>query len=124
MRKIRASDTAPRSSRLRLTALSEAPGSTRRQIEASSGPALVNSFRPQATKAAAATRRTMNNVNALEAIFFHMPYFTLPSTRLALVPPKPKLFDKATSIFRFTALFGARSNFGVTAGLSRLIVGG
>src|SRR5690606_8895107 len=53
----------------------------------------------------------------------HQPA-TRPRTSEALVPPKPKLLDSATLISRFTALFGARSSLGSTAGVSRLIVGG
>jgi hypothetical protein len=37
----------------------------------------------------------MNSVSAFEAIWRHIIQRTLPRTRLALVPPKPKLFDSA-----------------------------
>ena len=53
----------------------------------------------------------------------HQPR-TLPRTNDALVPPNPNEFDSATSIRRFRATWGARSSFGCTAGLSRLMVGG
>src|SRR5262249_43624132 len=42
----------------------------------------------------------------------------------ALVPPKPKELDKATSISRLCALCGTRSIGVSTDGLSRLMVGG
>src|SRR4051812_43209189 len=54
-----------------------------------------------------------------------IPQFT---TRLrineALVPPKPKELDSATSICRSRALCGTRSILVSTDGLSRLMVGG
>src|SRR5215469_1375972 len=42
----------------------------------------------------------------------------------ALVPPNPKLFDKAMSIFIGLALFGTKSSGVSTEGWSRLMVGG
>src|SRR6516164_6334666 len=46
------------------------------------------------------------------------------NTSDAFVPPKPKEFDKTTSILRFRARCGTRSIAVSTDGLSRLIVGG
>src|SRR6185369_3976634 len=52
------------------------------------------------------------------------PHHTLDRISAALVPPKPKLLDMAILTSRFCALSGTRSNWVITSGFSRLMVGG
>src|SRR6185312_14345030 len=51
-------------------------------------------------------------------------HHTLDRMSAALVPPKPKLLDMATSTLWSRATLGTRSIAVVTSGLSRLMVGG
>ena len=52
-------------------------------------------------------------------------YFNFPTIKEALVPPKPKEFDKAIFIFFSFASFGTKSiNNGSLHGFSKFNVGG
>src|SRR5208282_5868572 len=56
--------------------------------------------------------------------FVTRDFYTRLKTRLALVPPKPKLLDSATSILRCLAVWGTKSMSQPSEGFSRLSVGG
>ena len=64
-------------------------------------------------------------LNLLYFLYFLLIYFTLPTIKVALVPPNPKEFDSAIFISLFFAFNGTKSKpFAASLGDSKLRVGG